>query len=597
MIVPMKKTTVICQKSDRDVALDRLADLGVLHTVPVSQPSGGDTDTLAAAVDDTRRAFDILSASGVAPDAPTEPRTAESVVREALATLHDAHEHRHRAAELHTELTRIADFGDFDPATIHALRADGIAVKLVRYPHRQPPEFPQDAQVRVLSEQGNERTAVVIAMHEFEIGHEVPLPARSVAELRADMEAAHRQADEAHARIARLASYRTVVHEHLATLQDRLAAARVAAGMGDAADLVYLQGFCPGDAIDGLRTAAAQSGWALLIEAPGDDDAVPTLIRNPAWIKPIKAVFDMIGLTPGYREIDISATFLLFFSVFFAMLVGDAGYGALFLLLTLAARRKWRRAPAYPFVLLAILSVCTIVWGVLTGTYFGTFPDQLPAPLRNLTLDWLTQPASAEGNLMTLCFFIGATHLTIAHAWNTIRIVNSTKALAQIGWIALTWTMFFTARTMILGAAFPTLVWGMLWGGLALVALFMTKPREFKTEWPGHVMLPLNVISNFVDVVSYVRLFAVGSASLAVAAAFNDMALAGGIGSIGAGIGAALILFFGHALNIVLGAMGILVHGVRLNTLEFSGHIGMQWSGIPYLPFARRKDGQTGTRT
>jgi len=356
--------------------------------------------------------------------------------------------------------------------------------------------------------------------------------------------------------------------------------------MGDTRDLVYLQGFCPVDEVKAVNAESHRSGWGLVVRDPDTDDHVPTLIRNPAWIRPIKAVFGMIGLLPGYREIDISAAFLLFFSVFFAMLIGDAGYGALFLVATLAVRAKARKAPAYPFHLLVILSACTIAWGILTGTYFG-ITTNLPAPLTSLRIDWLTGDA-AEANIMQLCFFIGALHLSVAHAWNALRILNSTKALAQLGWIALTWTMFFTARTMILGAAFPRFGYWLLIGGISLVALFMSKPRELKTEWASHVMLPLDVISNFVDVVSYVRLFAVGSASLAVAAAFNEMALAKGIHSIGAGFGAALILLLGHLLNILLGAMGILVHGVRLNTLEFSGHIGMQWTGITFRPFARR---------
>jgi V/A-type H+-transporting ATPase subunit I len=114
----------------------------------------------------------------------------------------------------------------------------------------------------------------------------------------------------------------------------------------------------------------------------------------------------------------------------------------------------------------------------------------------------------------------------------------------------------------------------------------MVKAKELKKEWPSFVMLPLDVIGNFVDVVSYVRLFAVGSASLAVAEAFNDMALAKGINGPVAGLIAAFILFGGHALNIILAAMGILVHGVRLNTLEFSGHIGMQWTGKKFTPFS-----------
>ena len=188
--------------------------------------------------------------------------------------------------------------------------------------------------------------------------------------------------------------------------------------------------------------------------------------------------------------------------------------------------------------------------------------------------------------MMLLCFFIGATHLTIAHAWTALRSLRTPQALAQVGWIMTTWTMYFLARNMVLGEVFPAVMGWVCGLGVLLIVLFMTPPAQLKSEWFNHVMLPLSLVSNFVDVVSYLRLFAVGSASLAVAMSFNDMALSG-VDSVVKGLFAALILFFGHALNIVLSAMGVLVHGVRLNTLEFSSHIGMQWKGRPYAPFAK----------
>jgi V/A-type H+-transporting ATPase subunit I len=262
------------------------------------------------------------------------------------------------------------------------------------------------------------------------------------------------------------------------------------------------------------------------------------------------------------------------------MLVGDAGYGALFLLLSGLARWRFRRAPAQPFALLTLMSVATIVWGVLTGTYFGI--TALPPLLERLRLDWLAE----EQNLMLLCFLIGAIHLTVAHTWNAIHNRRSYQAVAQVGWIGVTWAMFFFVRDLVLGVPSPPFALPMLAVAVGLVVLFMTPLAAMKTDWFNHVMLPLTLVGNFMDVVSYVRLYAVGMASLALAQAFNDMA--GGAGaSLGAGLASALVLFLGHALNIVLSAMGVLVHGVRLNALEFSSHIGIQWSGLEYRPFAR----------
>jgi V/A-type H+-transporting ATPase subunit I len=135
---------------------------------------------------------------------------------------------------------------------------------------------------------------------------------------------------------------------------------------------------------------------------------------------------------------------------------------------------------------------------------------------------------------------------------------------------------------------FPSPLLYVLAVGAALIVLFMTPVKRLKEDWIGHVMFPLNLIGNFVDVVSYVRLFAVGAATLAVASAFNAMAAETAQGLF-TGLAAALILFLGHTLNILLAMMGVLVHGVRLNTLEFATHLGLQWKGRKYSPFRRRE--------
>ena len=90
--------------------------------------------------------------------------------------------------------------------------------------------------------------------------------------------------------------------------------------------------------------------------------------------------------------------------------------------------------------------------------------------------------------------------------------------------------------------------------------------------------------NSFTDIVSYIRLFAVGLATVAVADAFNKMAMDIGYNSILTGTATSLILLLGHGLNIILGAMSILVHGVRLNVLEFCSHLDINWSGFSYKP-------------
>ncbi|MCX7887080.1 MAG: hypothetical protein N3B01_07500 [Verrucomicrobiae bacterium] len=152
--------------------------------------------------------------------------------------------------------------------------------------------------------------------------------------------------------------------------------------------------------------------------------------------------------------------------------------------------------------------------------------------------------------------------------------------------------MYFVALKMVLGRPMPDWTLALFSTGVLCIVLFMTPVRELKREWFNHVMLPLTLVSNFVDVISYIRLFAVGTASFAVASNFNATLLPM-LGHWASGIVAALFLLLAHALNISLCLMGVMVHGVRLNTLEFSGHMGLQWTGLPFQPFRSVKQSPT----
>ena len=232
--------------------------------------------------------------------------------------------------------------------------------------------------------------------------------------------------------------------------------------------------------------------------------------------------------------------------------------------------------------MIAIVGGATAVWGVLTGNYLGIAP--LSNMLRAARVGWL----SDRDNLIELTFFIGAVHMTIAHIWNIVEVKPRSKAIAQSGWIVVLWSFFLLARTMVLGQPLPRFVPYALVVGVVAVALFMATRSELKHGWINHALLPLTVIGNFVDVLSYVRLYAVGYASVAVVQAFNGMAASIGLDRPLTAVPAVLLLLFAHALNLVLCALAVLVHAVRLNTLEFSNHKGLAWQGFAFEPFRER---------
>jgi len=584
MIVPMKRLNLLCLSSARDATLRSLQDLGAVHVTSLRPPDSRALETSRNHLAYIKRALETMPKKTVVPPSGL---SADVVVSLVWTMLQDKKDIEDAMADLQQERTRIEPFGSFDPAMIRALRERGIYIKLFVVSPGTEVDAPSGA---VIIEVNRDKTGVYLALFAREDVSipfpEFRLPERSLKEID----------DQIAENILRLEDCVSSLrlhegdHEAVAALRDKIDDTvhflEARDGMGSAAPVSFLRGYLPADQESMILQAARREGWGVQIDEPHDDEDVPTLIRNPRWVKPIKTVLQGINVLPGYREVDMSAVFLVFFSLFFSILIGDAGYGVLFLLITRFARFKLPNAPAEPFSLLTLTSIGTIIWGVISGTYFGV--TAIPPLLAGLRIDWL----SDTRNMMSLCFLIGAIHLTVAHLWSAIRLAPALGFLAQLGWIGMTWFMYFIAHDLVLGREMPDGVqWLAIVGGV-LILLFMTPVSKLKDEWYQHIMFPLNIVSNFVDVVSYLRLFAVGSASVAVAAAFNRMAIGDGITGFGTGLIAALILFFGHTLNIVLGAMGILVHGVRLNTLEFSSHLGVQWTGRPFEPFAHKRGGQ-----
>ena len=142
---------------------------------------------------------------------------------------------------------------------------------------------------------------------------------------------------------------------------------------------------------------------------------------------------------------------------------------------------------------------------------------------------------------------------------------------------------------MVLGIDMPKFVIPMFIVEAVLLVLFTVPPKRLKQDFISIPMLVLDVVNSFTDVISYIRLFAVGMSGAAIAEAFNDM-LSPLFGSAVGIAGAAFLLLFVHGLNIALAVMGVAVHAVRLNTLEFSNGLGQEWSGFAFTPFAKQKN-------
>lgn len=593
MIVPMKKIAILVQSKDAPPAVRRLRKLGILHVEYQKGPGEKNIDDITNDITLVDKAINILN------EVKRENRKIKGVKE------HKADERlkiKH-VVEMYGRISRLGEYlrvneikvnewkiwGDFDPEKISALAEKNVYVRLYRIPEKNIKDFPEDCIIKKLSVKGGMTNVAVVSRREIDVPFKALTPPKAgIRQMEAKIAEDKKVIKLIREDLKKHACYIDDFINMRGIFDNELEFQKTLNGMSRTGNIVYLTGFVPRDAVKGLLQSAKEEKWGISVKDPSPEDSVPTLVRNPKWVSIIAPIFKLIEIVPGYKELDISLWFLVFLSIFFGMLIGDAGYGAVFFIITLAAQMKLgKKLPNKGvFILLYTLSTCAIIWGVLTGTFFGQ--AWLPESVKPL------MPALRNSkNLQALCFLIGAVHLSIAHLWRAILKAPSAKALADIGWVVVLWGAFFLARTLILGEEFPSFAkWFFIAGSIMVVIFTDPKPNRniFKGIGSGFGNLVLNFVNSFTDVVSYIRLFAVGLATISIADAFNKMAFDIGFNSFLAGLATALILLLGHTLNILLGTLSVIVHGVRLNVLEFCSHIDIKWSGFSYRPLKEREE-------
>lgn len=592
MIEPMANVTVVCLRQDRQATVERLRELGSVHVRPVRAPESAELGDLERRRQQLERALAILAmvkADRQAVPADVTALTSAALADEVLRLTGVQAQAEEERTRLGQQAAQLAPWGSFSATALESIRSHGVQVILGVASRGQLPVLPAGAVLYPIRERDGMIYFAVVA----ESGSEVnvtpaPLPdLTDAAELARRQTVAGQAAAEAGAALAALRPALGRLQQAKIALEGETRFLQARDGMGEHGDLVYLRGYVPVCRTSALNDAARSCGWGVrLVEPESDDAEVPTCITLPRWVEPIRCVIEGIGLLPGYREVDISACFLVFFSIFFAILIGDAAYGVLMLAAIVFLRRKYPQAPAQPFWLFGIMAVSTIIWGTLSGTWFGLEPRFVPDVLESLSWGYLTDPKLGEHNVQKLCFLIGVIHLTIAHAWKFWLNRRSLGALAEVSWALVLWGNYFLAANLVLDDPTPVATKYLYIAGMTGIVFFSEPQRNlFKTVGLGLKTLVLGIVNSFIDVVSYIRLFAVGVAGLAIEQSFTGMALGTGLPGWLAAPAGALILIAGHALNMTLGSLGVLVHGVRLNVLEFAGsHMGMQFTGVAYRP-------------
>ena len=534
MIVRMKHLDLVCIAAEREAALKRLRELGAVH-LDLGAASGAAVVSAKGEIDEAERAVRlILKARGKGFSEEIRPRK----VGEVLALDADRATLVAEKERLEREIKVYAPYGDFDPALAKKLLDRGIDLK-----DDLPAKLPEMRLSKMQEKLGRVESRIAVDT----------------------------------AKIART-DEQAVLHDYPA-LRERMEFEQAKELMAAKGAVAVISGWVPETKVSEIREQGSGCGWGLLIREPAEGEVPPTLIEPPKFVKPVKALFDGLGIAPAYDEADVSVPFMCYFSLFFAMLVGDGAYGTIFLVATLLLRRK---LPRSWFVLMTVFSLSTIGWGVISNTWFG---ESIPWCNGWPIVRWingLDAPAGREyDNMMFLCFTIGVSHLMLARLWSGVCKLNDRSCLSEFGWAGIVLFMYILTNSIVgVFGGVPT--WAFWVFGVSFLTVFIQAKGMDKG------MLFLNAMSVLGDIISYVRLFAVGLASVQVAANFNSMALNLGLPLWIKWLPVVLIMLIGHGLNIAMAGLSVLVHAVRLNTLEFSNHKGVSWAGYAFRPFGRK---------
>jgi V/A-type H+-transporting ATPase subunit I len=591
------KVTLYGPAEAKDQVLDELQRLGCAHLIELA-PASGDRLGESALSDDARRALKYLRSSPIQrrPSSDLDEfRRTDSVagaldLQQAQEALEDERDDLRRHAR---ELEPWGDFVVPEPDELAGMR-----LWFYRLPRRRTEELrATDLVWSVVGGDAQLDKVVVVAERQPDELCETPvvLEPRGLTALRARLARIDEELEEVAWRRAELTRWIRLLELNLDVADDEAARQRAAAGTLDADRIFALQAWVGRDDAPKVEALAERHGLALTVAPPDPTEVPPTKLSNPGALRGGEAAVSFY-LTPEYRTWDPSAVLYFSFALFFAMIVSDAGYGlALAALLVLGWRRFGSSDGGRRLRALATASaVATVAYGACLGSYFGL------APVSGSMLDRLRVPGldpTDQTVMMGLSIVIGAAHLVVANLVTAWRFGRSLRTLAPLGWCTLILAGLIAGFELQTpfdpdGRLVPIDI-ALAVVGLVAVLVF-SSPRSWSLRPKAVALRSLDglkaltgVSQAFGDVLSYLRLFALGLASSQLAVTFNG--LARGVADV-PGLGflfAAVIIVLGHGLNFVLAVMSGVVHGLRLNYIEF-----FNWSlneeGSPFRPFMKK---------
>lgn len=577
MIELMNKYSFILLSEDKETFLQKLQDLGVIDITRSTKP-----------VDNTSLA--ILDEIGaVKAEIACIEKGSDSHLTSLLA----------RRAELEKEATKAKIWGSFDAAALEDLESKGLKISFYSVPSKKfDPEWEQQFALQVIEERKGITYFAVVAADNFPL-KALPAPARSSEDINKEIEALDTQIERYRATLADRTSEIPALKEKISKLTSDLDRYLAGVKAENAAEdiLCCFEGFAPVSCAESIAEALDSTDAYYWCEPASKEDNPPIKLRNNRFSKLFESITAMYGL-PVYDEFDPTPVLAIFFMLFFALCMGDAGYGIVLMLFGVAVNKKWVNIQMFSKIgtLISVLGVATFIVGLLLGTFFG---------IDLATASWVPEGAKKyilSGEIagydikMVLALIIGVFHICLAMIIKSVGSVKRFGLKNNPG--TLGWTLLVVGIVIVAAVALLKLVpmdiakWVVIGiAGLSALGIFIfNKPGRNPLLnigsglWDTYQM----VTGLLGDVLSYIRLYALGLAGGMLGGAFNNLAgMVAGEHPTWQWVFVIVILLFGHILNILMSCLGAFVHPLRLTFVEYFKNSGYEGKGLRYNPLKK----------
>ena len=611
MITKMNKLTLLVYHKEYIDFLQRLRQVGVVHIV--ERKSGAvenpEVEKQMALIARYKRTIKRLERCAVENLQPAKGYDGAMAVIEKCDTLLAEIEQRKGILQtLDKDAAALAPWGEFNVTTIEKLESAGYDIRFFISPVKNfCQEWVDEYNAIIVAEQASRLYFVTVTPKHVvvDIDAEVAkLPDASLSALESEKERVEQQIETFSAELDKLAvaELNTLRAANDALMHD-LEFMKVALDgekvSGD--KLVLLEGWAPEENLAELKAMLDESGAFYDVRPVRRGDEAPVKLKNNAFTRMYEMLTKMYGMPSG-TDFDPTPILAPFFSLFFAFCMGDAGYGLILILMGFILKKKLKSDLAGMMNLVITLGIFTTLIGAVLGTFFGMslLSDfDLPEKIRQFIIAGdIELFGSTYDKQMILALGIGVVHISIAM---TVKAINNTvfygfkESLSAWGW----WLVVVGGAvlgTLTFLSAIPAEVSKWAFIGIGSVGalgiyIFNNLRRNVFANIGAGIWDTYNMASGLLgDVLSYIRLFALGLAGGMLGQTFNSLALMlvdgkEGLGAVIGWVGFGLIIIFGHTLNIAMSCLSAFVHPLRLTFVEYFNNAGYEGKGVEYKPF------------